>query len=114
MVAGLDLSAAIVAVVENSAEIGLVGIAGAQALERGFLVAERLKERIGELDRVELLFGKGGDGLFDLDCVHCAKLLILPPNDRGTSCALHVVYGWPREMSTWPPTALGQSRLRRG
>jgi hypothetical protein len=48
----------------------LVGVAAAEALEGGFLVAEGGQEGEGEFGGIEGSFGELGDGFFDFDCVH--------------------------------------------
>ena len=45
-------------------------VAGAQAFEGGFLVAEGSEKGVGELGRVEGLEGQIGNGLFDFYGVH--------------------------------------------
>ena len=84
MVAGLAFSAARVFVtspaacdgdvdvvgLQDAAQVGLVGRAGAQPLDRGFLVAEGLQEGERELAAVERQLGKRRYGFLDLDGVH--------------------------------------------
>ena len=83
-VAGLAFSAASVVVtspgaadgdvdvvgLKNAAEVGLVRLALAEALEGRLLVAEGFEEREGELLRVERPLGQLRYRLFDLDSVH--------------------------------------------
>lgn len=67
-----------VAALEHPArQIGLVGGAGAQALDRGLLVPEGRQE--GERKRlgVKRRLGQGGYGFFDLDGVHSSALVQL-------------------------------------
>ena len=52
-----------------------VVVAGAQALERGLLIAERGQERERELRRVEGLKGQVRYGFFDFYCIHEASCL---------------------------------------
>ena len=62
---------------QDTAEIGLVGRAAAQALEGRFLVAEGLQKRERELPGVERLLGERRYGLLNLNGVHTA--LSQPP-----------------------------------
>jgi hypothetical protein len=55
---------------KDAADVGLVRLALAQALNRRFLVPECFQEQIGELLGVERLLGERGYGLFNLDRVH--------------------------------------------
>jgi hypothetical protein len=55
---------------EDTAQVGLVRNARAQALQCGFLVPEGLEELERKLLPVEELLGEFGYGLFDLDSVH--------------------------------------------
>ena len=60
----------VVALEHAAFHIGGVIVAGAQALERGVLVAECGEERERKLRRVEGLDGQVRYGLFDFYCVH--------------------------------------------
>ena len=62
---------------KDAAQVGLVRLALAQALDRRFLVAEGLQEGERKLRGVKRLLGQGRDGLFDLNGVHA------PPNLRS-------------------------------
>ncbi len=55
---------------KDAAEVGLVRLALAQALDRRLLVAEGFEEREGELGRVERLLRQRRNGLFNFDRVH--------------------------------------------
>jgi hypothetical protein len=55
---------------KHATHVRLVHVAGAKAPDRGFLVPERLQERIGELGPIERLFGQGRDGFLNLNRVH--------------------------------------------
>ena len=55
---------------KDAAEVGLVRLALAQALERRFLVPEGLQEGERKFLGIERLLGQRGNGLFDLDGVH--------------------------------------------
>jgi hypothetical protein len=74
---------------KDAAQVGLVRLSLARALEGRFLVPEGLQGGKGELLRIERLFGQGGYGLFDLDGVHfpfiCASkpLSCLPANPKS-------------------------------
>jgi hypothetical protein len=55
---------------EEAADIGLVGRACTQPLDRGFFIPEGEQEGEGELGRVERLARQLRYGLLDLDSVH--------------------------------------------
>ena len=74
---------------KHAAEVGLVGLALAQALERGVLVPEGLKERIGELRRVERPLRQRRNGFFDFDRVHSVSPLSVVSTRKG--CDLDLV-----------------------
>ncbi len=67
---------------KDAAEVGLVRLALAQALEGGFLVAEGLQEEIRKLRGVEWPLGERGNGLLDFDGVHASGLHREGPSDE--------------------------------
>ena len=69
---------------QDAAEVGLVRLALAQALERRLLVPEGLQEGEGKFLRVERLLGEGGYSLFDFDGVHGPGILQAWRNSVGS------------------------------
>ena len=59
-----------VVALEDTADVGFVGGAGAEALDRRLLVAEGREETERELVGTERGFGQCGDGFLDLHGVH--------------------------------------------
>ena len=55
---------------DGAGNVGLVGVAGAEAIERRFLVPEGGQEPEGKLGTVKRGEREGGYGFFDLDWVH--------------------------------------------
>ena len=68
---------------KHAAEVGLVGLALAQALERGFLVPEGFKERVGELLSLERPLRQRRNGFFDFDRVHERPRISLGTPEKG-------------------------------
>jgi hypothetical protein len=59
---------------QDAAQIGLVGLALTQSLERGLLVSERLQERVRELFGLKRALRQRRDGFFDLYCIQSLTL----------------------------------------
>lgn len=59
---------------EHRSNVRLIRCARAKSLDGSGLVSEGQKAGIGELIRVEGLFGKFGNGLFNLDYVHLCHI----------------------------------------
>ena len=64
---------------EDTAQVGFVRFALAQALDRRLLVAEGCEEGEGELPGVERLLGERRYGFLDLDGVHFLLICARPP-----------------------------------
>lgn len=69
----------------RAGDVGLVGIARPQPLDRGILAAKGAQELEGELSPVKRLKRRIGNGFFDLDGVHTATLGMAPAVAKGSA-----------------------------